>query len=44
MGTITVGVLRERAPGEHRVALVPDSVARLRAAGVDVLVAAGASR
>jgi proton-translocating NAD(P)+ transhydrogenase subunit alpha len=38
----TVGVLGERAPGERRVALVPDSVARLRAAGVDVLVAAGA--
>lgn len=44
MGTITVGVVRERAPGEHRVALVPDSVGRLRAAGVDVLVETGAGR
>jgi NAD(P) transhydrogenase subunit alpha len=34
----TVGVLRERAPYEHRVALVPDVVARLRSAGLDVLV------
>ena len=42
MGTITVGVVRERAPGEHRVALVPDAVSRLRTAGLDVLVAAGA--
>jgi len=42
MGTITVGVLRERAPGEHRVAIVPDSVERLRAVGVDVLVEASA--
>ena len=33
-----VGVLRERAPNEHRVALVPDVVARLRSAGVEVLV------
>jgi len=42
MGTITVGVVRERAPGEHRVAIVPDSVERLRAVGVDVLVEASA--
>ncbi|MPZ85073.1 MAG: NAD(P) transhydrogenase subunit alpha [Actinophytocola sp.] len=42
MGTITVGVIRERAPGEHRVALVPDSVRRLRSVGVDVLVEASA--
>jgi NAD(P) transhydrogenase subunit alpha len=33
-----VGVLRERAPNEHRVALVPDVVARLQSAGLDVLV------
>src|SRR6266540_3480455 len=34
----TVGVLRERSPNEHRVALVPDVVTRLRSAGVEVLV------
>ena len=33
-----VGVLREHSPNEHRVALVPDVVARLRSAGLDVLV------
>ncbi len=40
----TIGVLRERTPGEHRVALVPETVQRLRAAGLEVLVetAAGA--
>jgi H+-translocating NAD(P) transhydrogenase subunit alpha len=42
MGTITVGVIRERAPGEHRVALVPDSVGRLRTADVKVIVETGA--
>jgi H+-translocating NAD(P) transhydrogenase subunit alpha len=42
MGTITVGVVRERAPGEHRVALVPDSVGRLRPAGIEVIVENGA--
>ena len=42
MGTITVGVVRERGPGERRVAIVPDSVERLRAVGVDVLVEASA--
>ena len=31
-------VVKETAPGERRVALVPDGVARLRAAGIDVLV------
>ena len=40
MATLTVGVLRERAPGEHRVAVVPDVVARLRSAGLDVIVEA----
>jgi H+-translocating NAD(P) transhydrogenase subunit alpha len=38
----TVGVVRERAPGERRVAIVPDTVERLRAAGLDVLVEHGA--
>ena len=40
--TTTVGVLRERAPGERRVALVPDVVARLTKAGASVLVEPGA--
>jgi NAD(P) transhydrogenase subunit alpha len=42
MGTVTVGAVRERAPGERRVALVPEAVTLLRRAGVDVLVEAGA--
>ncbi|MFL6110712.1 MAG: NAD(P) transhydrogenase subunit alpha [Catenulispora sp.] len=42
MGTCTVGVIRERAPGERRVALVPEAVNRLRPAGIDVLVESGA--
>jgi NAD(P) transhydrogenase subunit alpha len=37
-----VGVPRERAPGERRVAMVPAVVARLRAAGLEVVVEAGA--
>jgi NAD(P) transhydrogenase subunit alpha len=37
-----VGVLKETAPGERRVALVPEMVARLRGAGLDVLVQSGA--
>src|SRR4051812_33787435 len=37
-----VGVARETAPGERRVALVPDALAKLTAAGVEVLVEAGA--
>src|SRR5499425_1767014 len=36
------GVLKETTPGEHRVALVPEMVARLRGAGLDVLVESGA--
>jgi H+-translocating NAD(P) transhydrogenase subunit alpha len=35
-------VVKENAPGECRVALVPDGVARLAAAGIDVLVERGA--
>jgi H+-translocating NAD(P) transhydrogenase subunit alpha len=35
-------VVKETAPGEHRVALVPEAVARLRPAGIDVLVERGA--
>jgi H+-translocating NAD(P) transhydrogenase subunit alpha len=37
-----VGVPKESAPGERRVALVPESVVRLAAAGSDVTVEAGA--
>jgi NAD(P) transhydrogenase subunit alpha len=37
-----VGVLQETTPGERRVALVPEMVARLRGAGLDVLVQSGA--
>jgi NAD(P) transhydrogenase subunit alpha len=37
-----VGVARETAPGERRVALVPDALAKLTAAGLDVLVEKGA--
>jgi NAD(P) transhydrogenase subunit alpha len=33
-----VGVVRETAPGERRVALVPDALAKLTAAGLEVLV------
>jgi H+-translocating NAD(P) transhydrogenase subunit alpha len=37
-----VAVVRETAPGERRVALVPEAVTKLRAAGIEVLVEAGA--
>jgi len=37
-----VGVLKETTPGERRVALVPESLARLRGAGLDILVQSGA--
>src|SRR5215471_21311629 len=37
-----VGVLKETALGERRVALVPEMLARLRGAGLDVLVQSGA--
>ena len=37
-----VGVARESAPGERRVALVPEAVAKLVAAGFDVVVEPGA--
>jgi NAD(P) transhydrogenase subunit alpha len=36
------GVVKETAPGERRVALVPDTVAKLHAAGIEVLVERGA--
>ena len=37
-----VAVLKETAPGERRVALVPEMVSRLKGAGLDVLVESGA--
>lgn len=37
-----IGVLRERLPGERRVALIPDSVARLTKAGHEVRIEKGA--
>ena len=37
-----VGVPRETAAGERRVALIPETVARLTGAGYDVVVEAGA--
>jgi H+-translocating NAD(P) transhydrogenase subunit alpha len=37
-----VSVVKETAPGERRVALVPEAVVKLRTAGVDVLVESGA--
>jgi NAD(P) transhydrogenase subunit alpha len=37
-----VGILKETTPGERRVALVPEMLARLRGAGLDVLVQSGA--
>jgi NAD(P) transhydrogenase subunit alpha len=35
-------VVKEISPGERRVALVPEAIARLRPAGIDVLVESGA--
>ena len=40
--TLTVGVPRETAPGERRVAMTPDTVKRLTASGVSVRVESGA--
>jgi NAD(P) transhydrogenase subunit alpha len=37
-----VGVAKETAPGERRVALVPEALGKLKAAGLDVLVERGA--
>jgi NAD(P) transhydrogenase subunit alpha len=39
---VSVAVIRESAPGERRVALVPESVAPLVKAGFDVMVESGA--
>ncbi|MEW5990239.1 MAG: Re/Si-specific NAD(P)(+) transhydrogenase subunit alpha [Chloroflexota bacterium] len=37
-----IGVARETAPGERRVALVPEALGKLTAAGLEILVEAGA--
>jgi NAD(P) transhydrogenase subunit alpha len=37
-----IGVARETAPGERRVALVPEALAKLTAAGLEILVETGA--
>ncbi len=42
MAATTVGVYRETAPSERRVALVPDLVSTVRALGLDVMVERGA--
>jgi NAD(P) transhydrogenase subunit alpha len=39
-----VAVVKENAPGERRVALVPDTVPKLQAAGAEVLVETGAGQ
>jgi H+-translocating NAD(P) transhydrogenase subunit alpha len=39
---VKVSVLKETAAGERRVALVPETVGKLRAAGLEVLVESGA--
>jgi NAD(P) transhydrogenase subunit alpha len=39
---LQIGVLREAAEGERRVALTPDGVSRLKGLGLDVVIAAGA--
>jgi NAD(P) transhydrogenase subunit alpha len=39
---VRIGVPRETAPGERRVALVPDSISKLTATGLDVAVESGA--
>src|SRR3954447_10114256 len=41
-GGMRVGVTRETTPGERRVALVPETVAKLVAAGFEVVVEPGA--
>jgi len=37
-----VGVAKENAPGERRVALVPEALGKLKAAGLEILVETGA--
>lgn len=40
--SLTIGVPRERVPGERRVAIVPDMVSELKALDVSILVESGA--
>src|SRR5512146_352251 len=40
--SMKIGVAKETAPGERRVALVPEVLAKLEAAGLDILVEQGA--
>ena len=42
VGRMKAGVVKETTPGERRVALVPDAVAKLQASGIEVLVERGA--
>ena len=42
MTALTIGVVRETAAGERRVALTPDEVPRLRAIGLEVIAETGA--
>lgn len=42
MATVSVGVVKESAAGERRVAVVPEMVPRLRGLGLNVLVQTGA--
>ena len=39
---VVIGVLKERAPGERRVALIPDAVKRLTGDGAKIVVETGA--
>lgn len=39
---VTLGVMREDAPNERRVAMTPEVAKKLKAAGVEVVIAAGA--
>ena len=39
-----IGVPKETAAGEHRVALVPEVVSKLKAKGLEVLVQRGARK
>jgi NAD(P) transhydrogenase subunit alpha len=39
-----VGVAKETAPGERRVALVPEALGKLQAAGLEILVETGAGK
>jgi NAD(P) transhydrogenase subunit alpha len=41
-GRLTIGVPKETAPGEKRVSLIPETVTRLLADGVEIVVEAGA--